>query len=717
MKKTLTLALAILFFIPLASVADEGMWIPSLLKKYNIEDMQEKGLRLSAEDLYSINSNSLKDAIVLFGRGCTGGVVSPEGLMLTNHHCGYGQIQYHSSLENDYLTDGFWAMSKEEELPNPGLTVSFLVYMDDVTGKAMEGVTDDMTEKERSEKIRENSEEIIKEVTEDTHYDAVVRPLFQGNQYFVYVMEIYKDVRLVGAPPSAIGKFGGDTDNWMWPRHTGDFSVFRIYADKDNKPAEYSEDNVPYKPKKHFDISIKGVEKDDFTMVYGYPYTTTEYYPSYMVGMYANYRYPERIKIREEKLDIIGAAMNSDPQVRIQYASKDARIANAWKKWIGVIKGLKRLNAMEKKEKLEAEFNEWAATDPDGGKYKTLLDEYEDVVDEMKPLAYWSDYFSEAIYSTDILNFSYRFRNLAGLEKDQEEEIEKEIEKLASTTQRFFKDYHRPTDKKLFAAMMEIFYEGVPEEQLPEVYEMIGKKFDYDFEEYADWVYKKSMLTNQEDLMSFLEKYKASKAKKIKKDPVYSAMMTFLDYYRANIAGQLSQLGGLQDSLQRIYMAGLMEFQPEKLFYPDANATLRVTYGKVNGYYPRDAVYYRHYTTLEGIMDKDNPEIYDYDVPDRLKELYRDKEYGSYARPDGDMPVCFIAMNHTTGGNSGSPVLNANGQLIGLNFDRNWEGTMSDFMYDPDMCRNITLDIRYALFLIDKFAGAGHLVEEMNIVD
>lgn len=701
----------------MTSLADEGMWIPSLLEKYNIEDMQDKGLRLSAEDLYSVNNSSLKDAIVLFGRGCTGGVVSDEGLLFTNHHCGYGQIQYHSSIENDYLTDGFWAMSKEEELVNPGLTVSFLVYMDDVTEKALEGVTPEMTEKERADKIFQNSKEIAEEVTKDTHYEAVVKPLFLGNQYFVYVMEIFRDVRLVGAPPSAIGKFGGDTDNWMWPRHTGDFSIFRIYADKDNKPAEYSEDNVPYEPKKYFDVSIKGVELGDFSMVYGYPYTTNEYFPSYMVDMYANYLYPERIKIRQKKLDIIGAAMDADPKVRIQYSSKDAGIANAWKKWIGVIKGLKRLNAVEKKQMQEKRFAEWTRKSTGGQKYKTLLTEYESTVDQAKPLAYWTDYFSEAIYRTDIFSFASRFNKLAGLPKDQEEEVEKEVQSLLSSSERFFKDYHQPTDKRLFTEMMRIFYEGVPADQLPDVYESIAGKYGNDFEAYADKVYEKSIFTSLEKMTDFLEGYKASKAKKLKKDPVYSAMKSFLDYYQANVAFKFSRLRGTVDSLQRVYMAGLMEFEPDRLFYSDANATLRVTYGNVNGYEPRDAVNYRHYTTLEGIMEKDNPDIYDYDVPDKLKELYNDKDYGRYARDDGDMPVCFIAMNHTTGGNSGSPVLNADGHLIGLNFDRNWEGTMSDFMYDPEMCRNITLDIRYALFIIDKFAGASHLVKEMNIVD
>jgi hypothetical protein len=715
MKNLFALFIALFLFIPFLH-ADEGMWVPSLLHKYNIEDMQAMGLKLSAEDLYSINQSSLKDAIVLFGRGCTGGVVSEEGLMLTNHHCGYGQIQSHSSIEHDYLTDGFWAMSREEELPNPGLTVSFLIRMEDVTGTILAGDNWDVPEQVRQDTIRARSQRVIQNAVKDTHYDAVVRPLFQGNQYFLYVMEIFKDVRLVGAPPSAIGKFGGDTDNWMWPRHTGDFSVFRIYADKENKPAEYSEDNVPYQPKKHFTVSLKGVEKGDFSMVYGYPYTTTSYLPSYMVEMFAGVEYPERIKIRQKKLDIIGAAMDADPEVRIQYASKDARIANAWKKWIGVIRGLKRLNAVEKKQELEKEFRNWAVSSSEGERYRTLLDEYKSAVDEATPLAYWRDYFVEAIFSTDVFNFASSFRSLSSMGKDEEEKIEQEISNLMNQTEGFFKNYHQPTDKKLFEAMMKIFYEGVSEEERPAIYDEIESKYGNDFAEYTEDVYGKSIFVSKERITGFLEKYKASKAKKLKKDPVFEAFMSFMEYYDNNIRNQFSGLRNMQDSLQRVYMAGLMEMQPDKLFYPDANATLRVAYGPVNEYFPRDAVHYKHYTTLEGIMEKDDPNIYDYRVPNKLKELYRKKDYGQYERADGQMPVCFIAMNHTTGGNSGSPVLNAEGHLIGLNFDRNWEGTMSDIMYDPDMCRNITLDIRYCLFIIDKFAGAEHLVREMTVV-
>ena len=710
MKKRIVV-LFLLLSGSLCTFADEGMWIPSLLHKYKIDDMQKEGLKLTAEDLYSINSNSLKDAIVLFGRGCTGGVVSDQGLLLTNHHCGFGQIQNHSSVEHDYLKDGFWAMSQVEELPNPGLKVSFLIYMDDVTDKALEGVAGDMTESQRQEAIARNSEKIIKQAIEGTHYEATVRPFYNGNQFFVYVMEVFRDVRLVGAPPSSIGKFGGDTDNWMWPRHTGDFSVFRIYAGEDNKPADYSPENVPYQPKEHFTVSLEGVEKGDFTMVYGYPYSTMEYIPSFLIELYTEVLYPHAIDIRGKKLEIIGQAMNSDPKIRIQYASKDARIANAWKKWIGVIRGLDRLEAVEKKMSFEEEFRRWAAHPDHFPSYGKLLNDYMEVAENARPYFYWSNYFREAIWSLDIVGFAANYRKLVALEKNEEEKTGGELEKLMSNMAVFFKDYDRQTDKKLFTAMVEKFYKNVEVNRHPDVLKIIRDKFNGDVGAYADWVYEKSMLVDEATMGRFLESYKSSRKKKLVKDPVYQLMNGMYEYYAENIAGEISQASVSQDSLQRLYMAGQMEMQAERHFYSDANATLRVTYGKVNDYYPRDAVYYEYYTTLEGVMEKMDPEIYDYDVPQKLIDIYGSKDYGPYSRTDGTMPVCFIAMNHTTGGNSGSPVLNAEGHLIGLNFDRNWEGTMSDFMYDPEMCRNITLDIRYCLLIIDRFAGAGHLVE------
>lgn len=701
-------------------IADEGMWIPLFLGELNEKEMQEMGMNITAEDIYSINQSSLKDAVVIFGGGCTGEVVSDEGLILTNHHCGYGRIQAHSSLENDYLTNGFWAMDKSEELPNPGLTVTFLVRMEEVTEKALEGVDQDMSEQQRSLRIRENIEKIEKDAIGETHYKASVRPFFQGNRYFLFVNEVFEDVRLVGAPPSNIGKFGGDTDNWMWPRHTGDFSVFRIYADKENKPAPYSEDNVPYKPKKHMTISLDGVDEGDFTFVFGYPGSTQQYIPSFQVDLITRIN-PVRIKLRDKKLDIIKQAMNSDPKIRIQYAAKQAGISNSWKKWIGVNRGIKRLDAVEKKREFENEFNEWAGiSERNKAAYGNLLAEYKKYTDLSEPFEIASAYLIEAGFGVEILRFARSFNSLVAASNNGEtgdEQIEALVEKMKSRTSSHFRNYQMEVDKRIFVSMMESYLRGLEDQfTAPELKEM-AEKYRGDMEDYADMVYKKSIFANEEEVTEFLEKFKRSKYRKIKKDPAFRLAEDFAGFYYDVLQEDLDRYDTKTDSLQRIYMRGLMEMQRERTFYPDANFTLRVAYGKVEPYYPADAVFYNYFTTLEGIMEKEDPAIYDYVVEDRLKQLYQEKDYGRYADEDGSMHVCFIATNHTSGGNSGSPVLNADGHLIGINFDRCWEGTMSDVIYDPAMCRNITLDIRYCLFIIDKFAGAGHLIEEMTFTE
>jgi hypothetical protein len=713
MIRTIIILLAIGLSI-LKSYADEGMWIPSLLGEQKLDEMRKKGLKLSAEDIYSLNQASLKDAIVLFGRGCTGAIVSDEGLLLTNHHCGFGSIQKHSAIEHDYLTDGFWAMSREEELPNPGLTVSLLVRMEDVTDKVLANVKAGMTEKERLESIDEAAKLLVTEATKDTHYQADVRPLFNGNQYFLYVTEVFKDVRLVGAPPSAIGNFGGDTDNWMWPRHTGDFSVFRIYADTNNLPSDYAKSNVPYKPGKALSVSMKGVDKGDFTMVYGYPASTRQYLPSYMVEMIAEDSNPEKIAIRRMKLDIMGSAMNADPKVRIQYASKYAGVANAWKKWLGESKGLRRFDAVDKKLAFEAEFQTWA--DLKGKSYSAILPSYRRLTEELGPFQSWIDQFSEGPWSLDIIRYAGGYRNLVTMEKPTDDDLKKETDRLNSGIAGFFKDYDQPTDMKLFIAMIEHFRASVETGGLPDIYRLIDDKFGGDVEAFADWVYEESVFVSEARITEFMNSYTAKKAKKLAADPVYQVMSSFYDRYLASYAKPYQKLMGTQDSLQRIYMQAILEMETDRLLFADANFTLRVSYGVVNDYFPQDGVYYAYQTTLDGIMEKNDPDIYDYRVPERLKELYLSKDYGRYGN-NGTMNVCFTSANHTTGGNSGSPVLNANGELIGLNFDRNWEGTMSDIMYDPDMCRNIVVDIRYCLFIMDKYAGAGHLVNEMQIAE
>ena len=698
--------------------ADEGMWIPLLLEKYNHADMQSKGLKLSAEEIFSINQTSLKDAIVLFGRGCTGELISNQGLLITNHHCGYVNIQSHSSLEHDYLTNGFWAMSQKEELINKGLSVTFLVRMEDVTEKVLADVTEEMSEKQRQEKIKATIGEIKKEAVEGTHYKAVIKPFYYGNEYYLFVNEVYNDVRLVGAPPSAIGKFGGDTDNWMWPRHTGDFSMFRIYADKDNQPAAYSPENVPYKPKKHFSISMKGIKKGDFTMVYGYPGTTQEYLPSYAVENILNISNPHKINIRKNILNIMNTDMNADPLVRIQYSTKSARVANAWKKWIGESRGLKRLNAVEKKKEIEREFEQWYVQSPERrNKYSRLMLEFQKNYKGLEPYTLAIDYFMEAGYSMELVKFASSFARLAAVKKDtKQEDIDKLVKGVQGAANGFFKNYNEATDRKIFSKIfLDLYYNNVPKEFQPDIFRTIEEDFGGDVKKYEEFLYNKTMLIDQEKVNKFLSSFSASKVKKLMKDPAFQLYKSVVTLYHGQLLkpwqGYMSNI----DSLMRTWMTVQREMAEDKILFPDANLTLRITYGQVNDYFPRDGVYYEPFTTLEGIMEKDNPEIYDYDVPDRLKELYESKEYGQYG-VDGEMPVCFIGTNHTTGGNSGSPVLNADGHMIGINFDRNWEGTMSDIMYDPDMCRNITLDIRYALFLVDKFAGATHLIEELDLV-
>lgn len=692
--------------------ADEGMWIPMLLEKYNITDMQEKGFKLTAEDIYSVNQASMKDAVMIFGGGCTGELISNQGLLITNHHCGYGQIQAHSSLEHDYLTNGYWAMSKEQELACPGLNVTFLIRMEDVSTQVLKGVTTEMSEEERQKIIKKNSAEIAKTTTAETPYEASIKPFYYGNEYYLFVYEVFNDVRYVGSPPSAIGKFGGDTDNWMWPRHTGDFSLFRIYANKDNQPAEYAVDNIPYQPKKYFAIAMDGVKKDDFTMVFGYPYKTEEYLTSYAIQQKLEIDNPHRIKARQKKIDILNVAMNGDAKVRIQYAAKHAGISNAWKKWIGESKGLTRMHAVEKKEVLEKRFQEWANSTPENKKkYGSLLPQLKTIYTELTPYRLAYAYYYEAGVSLDIINYASYWEKLI-TEKKMDTNT---VENLRKGTQGFYKNYHTTTDKKLLTELLQLFYDNVDVPYQPSIFLEIKNKYKGNINAYADQLYLKSKLVTEEKAMNLLNNFNSSTLKKLEKDPLFLLRKSIRELYDFKIKDTLLALNNQIDLLQRTYMEGLLAMDKDKLFYPDANQTLRVAYGKVNGYEPVDGVSYQYYTTLDGIIEKDNPEIYDYDVPDQLKTLYNNKDYGQYAE-NGEVHVCFIASNHTTGGNSGSPVLNANGDLIGVNFDRCWEGTMSDVMYDKDQCRNIALDIRYALFIIDKFAGAGHLIKEMSLV-
>ena len=716
------------FFLLIVSVlylsfvlADEGMWLPLLLEKYNYEKIKKKGCKLNPEDLYSEEKPSLKDAVVLFGGGCTGEIISDEGLLITNHHCGYSRIQAHSTVEHDYLTNGFWAMSREEELPNEGLKVKILIRMEEVTDRILSKVNNNMSEEERMEKIHDEGIAIIEEATQGTHYEAIIEPFYYGNQYFMFIYEVFRDIRLVGAPPSAIGKFGGDTDNWMWPRHTGDFSLFRIYVNKDNEPADYDPENVPYKPKRHFKISLKGVEKGDFTLVYGFPGSTQTYQPSFYAEHKTKARNPHLIKIRGTRLEIVKKYMEQDPKIRLQYAAKSARISNGWKKWIGENKGLEKLNALAKKRQFESRLTEWInKEDTRKKKYGHLLSSFEETYADLNKYVKIDDYINQAIYGIEIVDFARDFDNLLGLsmqEETDEKAIQASAEQMIRKTESFYKNYHKPLDKEVFIAMVRLYRKNIDDLYQPGVFsDLLDEKCKGDVIEFADYVYSKSILADKEKLLKFLEKYKAARSKKLFKDPAIRMYIDMAKIQYLTIKETLSDIYFQLLPLERKYMKAQMEFLKNSLLYPEANLTLRVAYGEVKDYFPRDAVHYKYYTTLKGIIQKDNPEIYDYDVPDKLKALYVNKNYGRYAR-DSAMWVCFIADNHTTGGNSGSPVLNAEGHLVGVNFDRCWEGTMSDIMYDPDQCRNITLDIRYALFLIDKFAGAKHLVEEMSIVE
>ncbi|PLX20819.1 MAG: serine protease [Salinivirgaceae bacterium] len=720
-KRLLALVLAILIILPLAR-ADEGMWIPILLKKHTIEQMHKAGFKLTAEDIYDINKASLKDAVVGLGRAgrpfshfCTAELISDEGLIITNHHCGFRAIQQHSTVEHDYLTDGFWAYSKEEELANPGITASFLKRMEDVTDKVLEGITEDMTEEERGVKIQENQKAIIAAAEEGTNYRANIKQFFAGNEFYLSVYEIFEDVRLVGAPPSAIGKFGGDTDNWSWPRHTGDFSLFRIYASKENMPAEYAKDNQPLKPIKHFEISLKGINKGDFTMVLGYPGTTEQYIPSYAVQLKKDHINPLRIKLRGTRLEVMNKYMENDKAVRIQYASKYAGISNGWKKWIGENKGLERFETVKNKQELEAKFKDWAKKNP---KYNGIVDEYEKQYKELTLLQEGFYYAIESALNIEIVSYAGQFSRLYrdAQKEDNEAYIKTDIERLVGRTESHFKDYYKPIDKEITAKVLDIYYNGVPEQYRAPIIDSLHKKFNGDFEAYAAYLFDNSVFANKEKVDNFLENFKAEDLAVIENDPAFILYTEVVNYYRANIQPAYAAISDTIDILDRKYVDGLRKMQPDKIFYPDANSTFRVAFGKINGYEPRDRVKYSYQTTLKGIIEKDNPDIYDYRVPQKLKNLYNAKDFGKYTNSTGEVPVCFIGTNHTTGGNSGSPVLDAEGRLIGINFDRAWEGVMSDITYKPEICRNIMLDMRYVLFIVDKFANAQNLINEMSIV-
>lgn len=705
-------ALLLMAFVP--ARANEGMWLPLLLNM-NEGDMQKLGLKLTAEQIYSVNQSSLKDAIVSFGGFCTGEIISSEGLILTNHHCGYGAIQTHSSVEHDYLTDGFWAMNRGEELHNEGLFVRFLVRMEDVSAKVNSQLNADMTEEERAKAIAAITKQIAEEAKGDSHYETMVKEYFEGNEFYLLVYEKFTDVRLVGAPPESVGKYGGDTDNWMWPRHTGDFSLFRVYSGPDGKPADYSPDNIPLKPKHHLPVSLQGVQEGDFAMVMGYPGSTDRYLTSYGITQALDQTNPTRVKIREERLRLLKEDMDADKDTRIKYASKYANVSNYWKYFIGQSTGLKKLQVLKKKQELEKQFVTWASATPErkkeyGEALKMIEGSYTNSYDFN--LSYL--YLIEAVFGTEIIRYANGFRSLEGaLESGKEEAIKQAADALKERAEAHFKDYNADTDKKVMAALMEMYYNDVPKANHPEVFKQVEKKYKGNFSKWADDVFDKSVFTSQGKLNKFLDK---PDLKTLQNDPAYAAAQSFMSNYYEKIRPMSGDLFAQRDKGNRLFVKGLREMMPEKKFYPNANSTMRLTFGTVGSYEPRDAVEYEYYTTMEGVMQKMDNSDPEFVVPDKLVDLYNRKDYGQYTNAEGELPVAFITNNDITGGNSGSPVIDGEGRLIGLAFDGNWEAMSGDIAFETELQRCINVDIRYVLFIMDKYAGAGHLVNEMTLV-
>ncbi|WP_417855810.1 S46 family peptidase [Xanthomarina gelatinilytica] len=685
----------LLLFITLQVSAQQGgMWIPSLLEGMNEQEMANLGSKLTAKDIYDVNNSSLKDAIGHFNGGCTSEVISPKGLILTNHHCGYSQIQSHSSLENDYLKDGFWAMSLEEELPNPGLFIEFIVRIEDVTTQVLNGVTEDMTEKEKQSAISKNSNALEAEVQKEAWQDTKIKSFYKGNQYFLFVTERFKDIRLVGAPPSSIGKFGSDTDNWVFPRHTGDFSMFRIYADKNNRPAEYSKDNVPYKPKHFLPISLDGIEEGDFTMVFGFPGTTDEYLPAVAIEHITKAYNPSNIAIREAALKVIDAKMKESDEVRIKYASKQARIANAWKKWIGENLGIEKSNAIEERRAFEATFKKALKEKGLETKYGNILPEFDVLYENFADINIKRRSFIEVFLVTnELMNMTFRTYQFEQAIKNNPDIFDKAKASIEGTITGIHKNYDVNVDKGVFESVMPFYTNNVDVS-----------------------IYNNTAFTSLDTALKLFEGTPEELIEKLNNDPAYAYAKPMIDEFYNTINPEFEAKNEPITALQTEYMTALMKALPNERYFPDANGTLRVTYGQVRGYSPRDAVYYSPVSYLDGVIEKYIPGDYEFDVPQKLIDLYEAKDYGPYADANGKVPVCFLGTNHTTGGNSGSPTIDAHGNLIGLNFDRVWEGTMSDMYYDPEICRNIMVDLRYVLFIVDKYAGAKHLIDEMELV-
>jgi hypothetical protein len=718
MKKVTVILLAFILSIPFGVKADEGMWLPMFIGRLNYADMQKHGLKLTADEIYSINHSSLKDAIVMLSGGsCTAEIISKDGLTLTNHHCAFGAIQSNSSTDHDYLTDGFWAYSKDQELQAEGMTASFLERMEDVSDLINSQLNDTMSSENRQQVIAKIADSIEVAASEDGKYNADVKSFFEGNEFYLFVYTTYTDVRLVGAPPSSIGKFGGDTDNWMWPRHTGDFSLLRIYTGQDGTPAKYSADNIPLKPKHSLPISLKGVKESDYAMIMGYPGSTDRYLTSWGVKQAVELDQPARVKIRGAKLDIYKKHMDADPATRIKYASKYARVSNYWKYFIGQTAQLKKNHVYEKKQAIEADFAKWASTSENSSKYGKTLNLIEEGYKMQEPYVLASTYFSEAVVGSELLLFSYRANGLQTALATGEQDptkISQLIQGLKTRSESHFKDYDLATDKEVTAAMLEMYHKDLPQDQQPQYFLDLVKKFKGNFTALTEDLFAKSIFTSSEKMEEF---FVSSKQQKIlENDPARKLMGALLAKYRSIVSGEYSTSYQKLDEGNRLFVDGLRKMNPDVKYYPNANSTMRLTYGQVLPYSPYDAVNYDLNTTLSGVMEKmdnSNPEFV---VPQKLVDLYNDKNFGQYANADGTMPVCFLTNNDITGGNSGSPTINAEGQLIGCAFDGNWEAMSGDIFFEKNIQRTIVVDIRYVLFIIDKYAGATNLIDEMELV-
>jgi hypothetical protein len=714
-KMKQTLALIILLCASRLAVAGGGMWIPSMIDSAIMSKMKTLGSELTADMIFNEDNISLNDGIVWFGKGCTGEVISDQGLILTNYHCGYSQVSSHSSVEKDLLKNGFWSDDFDEELPCPGLSVSFITSIEDVTGIILAGIDEHTGELERAMVISARSDSLVNARTTDNGLKGDVKPYFYGNMFCLILLEEFNDVRLVGAPPSSIGKFGGDTDNWIWPRHTGDFALFRIYADSLNEPSGYHPSNRPYKPKFSFPISLKGYEKDDFTLVYGFPAVTNQYITASEVIMRERLSNPARISVRRSKLDIIDKAMSENDTIRIMYAPKQQRIANAYKKWQGEILGTEANRTIERKKEEEKLFTEWAL-DNNYITYQTVVNEIDSVIDDLSPYKLAQDYVREALWGPEILGLVKSYMELEALvldKKTPQVKVKAEKGKFINTIDGHFRSVRPEIDQALFRSLYELAVLQMNMELRPEA---LNDMFDSeDVRAKADTYYNTSLFTNKEKLKSAIARLDYKRAKQIQADPLHRLVSSVKQFEDQILNPGINSLESSLKIKMRSYMSGLMEYHHNKTLHPDANRTLRVSFGKIEGFEPRDGLVYKHYTTLEGVLEKEDPESDEFYVDPRLSELFRAKDYGDYASND-TLYVGFIASNHTSGGNSGSPVINSEGHLIGTNFDRVWEGTMSDIEFDDDRCRNISLDIRYTLFVIDKFAGCHRLIEEMDII-